>query len=73
MNLDVNSLAHSVAVVQDRFGYPGLIRKCQDILVSIGLHDANPVHYSKPDCAQLSSTQLSWVFFPSSAKTGLTE
>ena len=23
----------------------------------------------KPDCAQLSSTQLSWVFLPNSAKT----
>ena len=46
------------------FFFVTAVISCQQLITAVK-------SWWEPDCAQLSSTQLSWVFWPSSAKTGL--
>ena len=48
MNLNNETLAHTIATIQDNLQYPGLIRECRKLLLSFGLLDIDPFKYSKP-------------------------
>ena len=47
MNLGPNTLAKSVAKLQEENGYPGLISECKSLLEEFNMLDANPNETTK--------------------------
>ena len=58
MTLDKQSLARTIADIQDANSYPDLIKECRTALTHLGLTSSDPQHYTKQSWKKLISRKI---------------